>query len=103
MPIDLRLMRYAIAVAEEESFQRAAARLHMAQPPLSRQIRQLERELGVALFRRRPTRLTDAGRVFVREARDILAATEGAVARTRAAAGALERVVRVGYGPTTSW
>ncbi len=66
-------MRYVVAVAEEGGFQRAAARLHMAQPPLSRQIGDLERMLGVRLFERRPTRPTEAGRIFVEKARRILA------------------------------
>ena len=103
MSVELRLMRYVIAVAEEGSFQRAAERLHMAQPPLSRQIRQVERQLGVDLFHRRPTRLTEPGRVFVASAREVLAEAERAVARTRQAARAEVGVVRVGYGPTTAW
>ncbi len=65
-------MRYVIAVADEGGFQNAARRLNMAQPPLSRQIRDLERQLGVALFERRPTRLTEAGRQFVASARRIV-------------------------------
>jgi DNA-binding transcriptional LysR family regulator len=82
MAIDLRLMRYVIAVAEEGGFQKAAERLIMAQPPLSRQISALERELGVTLFERRPVRLTAAGRVFVESARTILAESDRLVDRT---------------------
>ncbi|MCV7284570.1 LysR family transcriptional regulator [Mycolicibacterium wolinskyi] len=99
MSIELRTMRYVIAIAEAGGFQRAAEQLHMAQPPLSRQIRELERELGVALFHRRPTRLTAEGHVFVKHARAVLAEAERTVAETRAAGGAAAGVVRVGCGP----
>ena len=92
-------MRYVIAIAETGGFQRAAEQLHMAQPPLSRQIRDLERELGVALFHRRPTRLTAEGHVFVKHARAVLADVERAIADTRASAGAEAGVVRLGCGP----
>lgn len=92
-------MRYVIAIAETGGFQRAAAQLHMAQPPLSRQIRALERELGVALFHRRPTRLTAEGHVFVKHARAVLADVERAVAETRGASGSQAGVVRLGSGP----
>ncbi|RKN11903.1 LysR family transcriptional regulator [Streptomyces radicis] len=102
MAVDLRLMRYVIAIADTGSFQAAAARLHMSQPPLSRQIGALERELGLALFLRRPTRLTAAGEVFVAEARDVLHHAERAVARTRQAARAAGGAVRVAYGPSVA-
>jgi DNA-binding transcriptional LysR family regulator len=98
MAVDLRLMRYVIAVADEGGFQRAAQRLLMAQPPLSRQIRDLERELGVALFVRRPAvRLTSAGEVFVASARAVLAETERMVAQTVLAGRGELGAVRVGY------
>jgi DNA-binding transcriptional LysR family regulator len=98
MAIDLRLMRYVIAVAEEGGFQRGAERLLMAQPPLSRQIRDLERELGVTLFERRPAvRLTDAGRVFVESARAILADADRLVERTTLAGRGEYGTIRVGY------
>lgn len=98
MAVDLRIMRYVIAIAEEGGFQRAADRLHMAQPPLSRQIRDLERQLGVALFHRRPqVGLTEAGEVFVASAREVLAAADRLVQDTvRAGTGSLG-TVRVGY------
>ncbi|HEX2286653.1 MAG TPA: LysR substrate-binding domain-containing protein [Mycobacterium sp.] len=99
MSIELRTMRYVIAIAETGGFQRAAERLHMSQPPLSRQIRELERELGVALFHRRPTRLTAEGHIFVKHARAVLANVDRALAETRAAAGAHAGVVRIGAGP----
>jgi DNA-binding transcriptional LysR family regulator len=98
MALDLRLMRYVVAVAEEGGFQRAAERLVMAQPPLSRQIRGLERELGVTLFERRPVvRLTEAGRVFVESARAILAESDRLVERTMLASRGEYGTIRVGY------
>ena len=99
MSIDLRMMRYVVAIAETGGFQLAAERLHMSQPPLSRQIRELERELGVTLFHRRPTRLTAEGHVFVKHARAVLADVERAIAETRAARGPEAGTVRVGCGP----
>lgn len=97
MLIDLRLMRYVVTVGDEGSFSRAAQRLHMAQPPLSRQIRELERGLGVELFQRRPTRLTGAGRVFVTEARRLLAQADELAERTRLAGRGLIGTVRLGH------
>jgi DNA-binding transcriptional LysR family regulator len=89
---ELRHLRYFVAVAEELNFSRAATRLHMAQPPLSAAIRQLERELGTDLFVRtsREVRLTEAGNAFLDGARRTLAEADRAVdAAKRAAAGEL--------------
>ncbi|MFD4671360.1 LysR family transcriptional regulator [Lentzea sp. NPDC058450] len=85
--METRELRYFVAVAEELHFGRAAERLGIAQPPLSRAITQLERRLGVRLLDRdrRGAALTDAGRVLLREARTALAAVEAAVERTRRA------------------
>jgi DNA-binding transcriptional LysR family regulator len=83
--LEVRQLRYFVAVAEELHFGRAAARLGMAQPPLSRAIRDLERQLGVALLERttRQVRLTTAGEVLLRNARTALEAVTAAARRTR--------------------
>lgn len=84
--MELRHLRYCIAVAEEGSFTRAARRLRLAQQAVSRQIADLERELGVKLFERgaRGARLTPAGSVFVEDARGALGQTQRAAERARA-------------------
>jgi DNA-binding transcriptional LysR family regulator len=97
--MELRHLRYFIAVAEEANVTRAAARLGIQQPPLSQQIRALEKELGVQLLRRRPrgVELTDAGRTFLERARALLEDVDRACASTkRTARGEQGRVV-VGF------
>jgi len=87
--MDLRSLRYFVAVAEERHFGRAAARLHMTQPPLSRAIKQLETDVGAPLLHRSPSgvTLTPAGAALYNEARDLLEHAEHARARVAAAAG----------------
>ena len=86
--MSLAQIRYFVAVAEEGNVGRAARRLHIAQPPVSRQIRSLEDELGSPLFARnsRGMRLLPAGEVFLDRARRILAAIDEATSATRDAA-----------------
>ena len=85
--MDSRELRYFVAVAEELNFGRAATRLGMAQPPLSRAVQQLERRLGVTLFTRtsRQVTLTEAGEVLLREGRRALTALTAAERRTQRA------------------
>jgi LysR family transcriptional regulator, benzoate and cis,cis-muconate-responsive activator of ben and cat genes len=93
--MELRHLRYFVCVAEEQNIGRAALRLHISQPPLTRQIQQLEEQVGALLFMRtsRGVELTDAGRVLYEEARNILNQTERAAERTqKAALGRLGRI-----------
>jgi DNA-binding transcriptional LysR family regulator len=87
--MDLRSLRYFVAVADERHFGRAAARLHMTQPPLSRAIKQLETDLGTVLLHRSPVgvTLTAAGAALYDEARTLLEHAEHARARVAATAG----------------
>ena len=100
--MELRHLRYFVAVAELENVSRAASqKLHVAQPSLSRQIRDLEKEVGVPLLDRTPraVRLTDAGRAFLDQARAILKYVDEAVAKARAIGGKVETELHAGVFP----
>jgi len=98
--VELRHLRYFVAVAEELHFRRAAERLHIAQPAVSEQVRKLEEELGVRLFdrTRRKVALTDAGAALLTQAYRVLREAEAAQAAARSAGG--RPVLRIGYVPT---
>ena len=99
--VELRLYRYVAAIAEELNFTRASAKLHVAQPALSRQIKQLEDYLGTLLFERdrRGVRLTPAGEAFNAEARLTLFHAQRAVDGARAAKGQQKGPWKLGYTP----
>ena len=98
--IEIRLLRSFLAVADELHFGRAAERLHMTQPPLTRQMQQLEEQLGeVRLFdrSRRRVALTEAGEAFVLESRRLLEQMTQAVERTQRVARGESGRLRVGF------
>lgn len=100
--VDIRHLNAVIVLAEELNFRRAADRLHITQPALSKQITELEDEHRFHLFtryKRRVVELTDAGRVFVEEARSALLHTERAVSLARAAHEGSETVLVIGHSP----
>jgi DNA-binding transcriptional LysR family regulator len=103
--MELRHLRYFVAVGEEQHFGRAAERLHVAQPPLSRQIQDLEREMGFLLFDRLPrgVRLSAAGRVFLSDARRILADVDEAKRRAERIAVGKAGTIRIGIATALSW
>jgi DNA-binding transcriptional LysR family regulator len=100
--MELRHLRYFVAVAETENVTRAATKLHVSQPALSRQIHDLEDEIGFPLLERsaKSVRLTEAGRTFLIEARAVLQRAEEAVAAARAKAGGMSGEIQVGYAPS---
>lgn len=100
--MELRHLRYFVAVADEKNFTRAAERLHIAQPPLSRQVQQLEEELGVALIEKgsRPLRLTEAGRFFHAHAQELLDKAADLKAMTQRV-GKIDRKFAIGFVAST--
>lgn len=103
--MELRQIQYFIAIAEVEHFGRAALRLRIAQPALSRQMKLLEAELGIELFERLPrgVRLTAAGRVFLDEARHMLVQLTRAVAAAQGAAAGKAGSLRLGFIEAVAW
>ena len=103
--MELRHLRYFVAVAEEQHFTRAAARLGIGQPPLSQQIQQLERELGAPLFKRlsRGIQLTEVGEVFLIDARATLAAAARASDNARRAARGELGALQIGFTVSASF
>jgi LysR family transcriptional regulator, benzoate and cis,cis-muconate-responsive activator of ben and cat genes len=100
--VELRHLRYFVVVAEMENVSRAALKLHVSQPALSRQIRDLEDEIGFSLLERtaKSVRLTEAGRTFLNDARALLQNADEAVTKARAAATTEPTELHVGYSPT---
>lgn len=99
--MDIKDLRCFIVLAEELNFRQTAEKLHMSQPPLTRRIRQLERELGVSLFKRttRRVELTEAGQSLLREARGLLLHADETARRIRHATSKDSNRLRVGYVP----
>ncbi len=100
--MELRHLRYFIAAAEEENVSRAALKLHVSQPGISRQIRDLEEEIGFQLFERsaKSLKLTEAGKFFLAESKTILQRADDAVKNARAVAGGINGEINVGYAPS---
>jgi DNA-binding transcriptional LysR family regulator len=101
--MDMRQLRYFVAVATTKNFTRAAEQMHIAQPPLSRQIALLEDELGVQLIQRnsRPVRLTDAGRLFYEQSLQVLHRVEQMKNTARQAGRNRRQSISIGYVPST--
>lgn len=103
--IELRHLRYFRAVAEELSFSRASERLHIAQPPLSQQVKQLESELGVLLIDRdnRPLRLTDAGQYLLEKTQELFASINTTIGEVRGIGLGLTGRISIGFAGSTMY
>src|SRR5712675_699913 len=103
--MELRHLRYFVAVGEEQHYRRAAKRLRVAQPALSRQIQDLEEELGFKLFERLPrgVRLNAAGKLFLEDARRVLQELSEAALRAGRVASGHSGTLRVGFTENSSW
>jgi len=103
--MELRHLRYFVAVGEEQHYGRGAQRLRVAQPALSRQIQDLEEEIGFKLFDRlsRGVRLSTAGKMFLEEARRILQQVQDATSRAKLVASGQSGTLRVGFIESMSW
>jgi LysR family transcriptional regulator, benzoate and cis,cis-muconate-responsive activator of ben and cat genes len=99
--VELRHLRYFVGAAEAENVSRAALKLHISQPAVSRQIRDLEDEIGLPLLKRvgKSVRLTESGRAFLDGARKILKETDEAVLKARVVGGKRETELHVGDFP----
>jgi len=103
--MELRHLRYFVAVGEEQHYKRAAQRLRVAQPALSRQIQDLEEEIGFKLFDRLPrgVKISAAGKSFIEDARRILREVDEAAARAKRVASGQSGILRVGFVESISW
>src|ERR1700755_1336395 len=103
--MELRHLRYFVAVGEEQHYGRASRILRVAQPALSRQIQDLEKEVGFKLFDRLPrgVKLSAAGKLFLEDARRILQAISGATTRAARVARGQSGTLRVGFPENASW
>jgi DNA-binding transcriptional LysR family regulator len=103
--MELRHLRYFVAVGEEQHYRRAAQRLRVAQPALSRQIQMLEEEIGFELFERLPrgVKITDAGKLFLDDARRILQEVNDAIGRAKRIASGQSGTLRIGFVESISW
>jgi DNA-binding transcriptional LysR family regulator len=103
--MELRHLRYFVAVGEEQHYRRAAERLRVAQPALSRQIQMLEEEIGFKLFERLPrgVKITDAGNLFLDDARRILQEVNDSIGRAKRIASGQSGTLRIGFVESISW